>query len=78
MKKALRVTGRIFLWLVYLLLTGKERQKYQHAKYRGREVLSVENDLFGSTYTLGRRLRSNEEPERNFLTWKEYRKVHNF
>ena len=78
MKKTLRVTGKVFLWLVYLLLSGKERQKYQHAKYRSREVLSVENDLFGSTYTLGKRLRSNEKPQRNFLTWKEYRKIHNF
>ena len=78
MKKALRVIGKVFLWLVYLLLSGKERQKYQHAKYRRREVLRVENDLFGSTYTLGRRLKSYEEPQRNFLTWKEYRKIHNF
>ncbi len=78
MKKTLKVIWKVFLWVVYLLLSGKERQKYQHAKYRRREVLSVENDLFGSTYTLGRRLRSDEEPQRNFLTWKEYRKIHNF
>ena len=78
MKKTLIIIWKVFLWVVYLFLSVKERRIYQYAKHRRREVLSVEDDLFGSTYTLGRRLRSDEEPQRNFLTWKEYRKVHNF
>jgi hypothetical protein len=78
MKKTLRVVWKVFLWLFYLAITGKERQMYQHAKYKGREVLGVSNDAFGSTYAMGRRLSNNEKPKKNFLTWKEFRNLHNF
>ena len=77
-KKVFRVIGKVLLWVLYLMISGKERQKYQHAKHRGREVLDVENDLFGSTYAMGKRLKENEEPQRDFLTWKEFRKLHEF
>jgi|TARA_R110000782_G_C14648041_1_gene396393 hypothetical protein len=78
MKKVLRVVCKVFLWLLHLAVTGKERQMYQHAKYRNREVVGVSNDAFGSTYTMGRRLSNNEKPQKNFLTWKEFRGFHNF
>tara|TARA_R110000851_G_scaffold47424_1_gene115081 strand:- start:40981 stop:41226 length:246 start_codon:yes stop_codon:yes gene_type:complete len=77
MKKMLKVIGKVFIWIFYLMITGKERQKYQHAKHRKREVLDVKNDAFGSTYSMGRYL-GDKEPKRNYLTWKEYRKIHEF
>jgi hypothetical protein len=77
MKKTFRFIGKVLLWIVYLMLTGNERQMYQHAKLREREVLDVKNDAFGSTFTMGKRLH-DEEPKRNFMTWKEYRIKHNF
>ena len=77
MKKVLRFTGKLLLWILYLMLTGKERQMYQHAQLREREVLDVSNDAFGSTYAMGRKL-YGEEPKRNFMTWKEYRIKQNF
>ncbi len=66
------------LWVVYLMITGKERQMYSHSKYCGRVVLGVSNDAFGSTYKLGRVLRKGEVPTKNYLTWKEFRKLHEF
>jgi hypothetical protein len=56
----------------------KERRMYQHAKYRRREVLDVKSDAFGSTYYMGRYLKDGEEPERDYITWKEFRKIHKF
>ena len=78
MKNILRIIGNVFLWLIYLVISGKDRQKYQHAKFTRRHVIDVKNDAFGSTYTLGKPLKANEEPERAFMTWKEFRKAHNF
>ena len=77
MKKFFRVIGKTLLWVVYLMISGKERQTYQHAKFRDRECTGVDNDLFGSTYHMGKRLHG-ELPTRNFLTWKEFRKLHEF
>jgi|AntRauTorckE6833_2_1112554.scaffolds.fasta_scaffold33921_1 hypothetical protein len=51
---------------------------YQHAKYRRREVLDVKSDAFGSTYYMGRYLKDGKEPERDYITWKEFRKIHKF
>ncbi len=76
-KNFFRVILKILIWILYLMVTGKQRQMYQHAKLQDREVLDVKNDAFGSTYTTGKRL-WGEEPKRDFLTWKEYRKEHNF
>lgn len=77
MKKTFRFIGKFFIWILYLMVTGKQRQMYQHAKLQDREVLDVKNDAFGSTFTMGKRL-WGEEPKRDFMTWKEYRKEHNF
>jgi len=60
------------------MITGKQRQMYQHAQLREREVLDVKNDAFGSTFTMGKRLYDGQLPKRDFMTWKEYRKEHNF
>ncbi|QQV91446.1 hypothetical protein M1M25_gp016 [Tenacibaculum phage Gundel_1] len=76
-KRIFRFIGKLLLWIFYLIITGKERQMYQHAKYAKRAVKSVKNDLFGTTYIMGEYL-GNKEPERNFLTWKEFRKQHKF
>jgi len=76
--KIIRFILKTLLWVLYLSITGTERQKYWHAKSRGREVTNVRNDLFGSTYTLGKIIPKGQEPERNFLTWKEFRQLHNF
>ena len=76
--KYIRIIGKVCLWIFYLMISGKERQIYQHAKFRERECLGVDNDMFGSTYHMGKRLPSGELPERNFLTWKEFRKIHKF
>lgn len=62
---------------MYLVVTNKERQIYNHSKHLDREVLDVENTMYGSTYYVGKKL-YGKEPERNFLTWKEFRKEHNF
>lgn len=51
-KKFFRFIGKTLLWILYLMLTGKERQMYQHALLREREVLDVKNDAFGSTFTM--------------------------
>ena len=64
-------------WLLYLMVSGKDRQIYQHAKFKDRECLGVENDMFGSTYKMGKKL-YGKEPTRNFITWKEFRKTHKF
>lgn len=77
-KKFFRFIGKCLLWIVYLMLTGKERQMYQHAQLREREVLDVKNDAFGSTYMMGKKLYDGEKPKRNFMTWKEYRKAQEF
>lgn len=77
-KKIFRFIGKLLLWILYLMITGKQRQMYQHAKLREREVLDVKNDACGSTYTMGKRLFDGELPKRDFYTWKEYRKEHNF
>ena len=77
MKKVLRFTGKTLQWILYLMFSGKDRQMYQHAKFRDREVIGVSNDMFGSTYTMGRKL-YGKEPKRNFITWKESRKLHKF
>ena len=63
---------------LYFLITMKERRMYQHAKYRRREVLDVKSDAFGSTYYMGRYLKDGKEPERDYITWKEFRKIHKF
>lgn len=76
-KKYLRIIGKTLLWILYVMLTAKDRRMYLHAKYRDREVLNVEDDLFGSTFTMGRPL-FGREPERDFLTWKEFREYHKF
>ena len=78
MKKVIRIIGKVMLWVVYFIATDKERRMYMYSKSRGRVVLGVKDDAFGSTYTLGRYLDEGEEPYRNFLTWKEFRKAHNF
>lgn len=78
MFNVLRFTSKTFLWILYCMLTLKERQMYQHSIYRQREVLDVENDAFGSTYHMGKRLKENEQPIRDYLTWKEFRKQHKF
>jgi hypothetical protein len=78
MKKIFRIIGKTILWVFYIAITGKERQMYNYAKYKSREVLGVNNDAFGSTYVMGRRLSNNEKPKKNFLTWKEFRKLHKF
>lgn len=75
--KAIRFIGKTLLWILYLMITGKKRQMYQHAKFAGREVLGVDNDAFGSTYTMGRML-NGEEPERDYMNWKEFREEHSF
>ena len=77
-KKFFRFIGKLLLWVLYLMLTGKERQMYQHALLREREVLDVKNDAFGSTFTMGKRLYDGQKPKRNYMTWKEYRKTQEF
>lgn len=77
-KKFFRFIGKTLLWLLYLMVTGKERQMYQHAQLREREVVDVKNDAFGSTFTMGKRLYDGQKPKRNYMTWKEYRKEYNF
>lgn len=77
-KEILRITKKVFVWVLYLAITNKERQKYTHAKYSGRHVLDVQNDMLGTTFMMGEKLKTNELPERNFLTWKEFRKLHKF
>lgn len=77
-KNFFRFIGKCLLWVLYLMLTGKERQMYQHAQLREREVLDVKNDAFGSTFTMGKRLYDGQKPKRNYMTWKEYRKVQEF
>jgi len=72
------VIWRIFVWTLYLMITAKERQKHQHAKYSRREVIDINNGLFGSTYFMGAKLNPNESPKRDFMTWKEYRQLHKF
>ena len=78
MRKYFRITCKTFLWLLYLCVTGKQRQMYAHAKMSRRQVLKVKNDAFGSTYELGRHLKENEKPKRDYLNWKEFRKLHKF
>ena len=78
MKKKIRIIGKVFIWIIYLLITSKDRQKYTHSKYSGRQVLDVKNDMMGSTFSMGRVLNVNEEPDRTFLNWSEFRKIHNF
>ena len=77
-KNFFRFIGKCLLWVVYLMLTGKERQMYQHAQLREREVLDVKNDALGSTFTMGKRLYDGQKPKRNYMTWKEYRKAQEF
>lgn len=78
LKNFFRIAGKCLLWILYLMLTGKERQKYQHAKHARREVLDVKNDAFGSTYTLGRKLGLSKQPTRDYLRWSEFRIAHCF
>ena len=77
MKKIFRVIGKVLLWILYLAITGKERQAHAHAKLRDRECLGVENDMFGSTYAMGKHL-NGKEPYRSFMNWKEFRQQHKF
>ena len=78
MKKHFRFIGKLLLWILYLMFTGKQRQMYQHAQLREREVVDVKNDAWGSTFTMGKRLYDGQKPKRDFMTWKEFRKEHNF
>jgi hypothetical protein len=76
-KKSLRATFKTLYFFLYFMFTIKERNAYLYSVKNDVEVLNREDDAFGHTYTLGKRL-NGKEPTRYFLTWKEFRELHKF
>jgi len=76
MKKIFRFIGLTFFWIFYVLLTLKQRNLYLMAQNRGMECTDVcSSGLFSDTYTFNK----NKQPqERDYLTWKQFRKRYNF
>ena len=75
-RKAVRFIGKSLLWVIYLMLTAKQRDEYERSKEKGRDVTKSERGILSDTYTYGNH--NAHQPKRNFLTWKEYRERHNF
>lgn len=73
--KVLKFIGKTLLWILYFLITLKDRNLYLKAQVKGMECVDVSSGLLADTYEYNPR---NPPQERNYLTWKQYRKEHNF
>ncbi len=61
------------LWVLYLLITVNKRSEYFHAKRRGHKCIGSKDTsmlIYGSERTYY--FDPNQEPEREYVTWKEY------
>lgn len=62
------------LFILYVLITLNARNRYLAGESRGYQCTDVTGNGFTDTYTYDR----NQEPTREYLTWKEFRQRLNF
>jgi len=66
---------KILLWMVYIMFTQKDRQKYYAAQKKGMACVNTTTRLSSITFEFDP---SKKPQERDYLNWKEFRKVHRF
>lgn len=79
LKKVLMLIPYFLLWILYFLLTSKERERYMMAKSRGYDCIASKDDSYiipgsATIYTYDR----NKKPTRRFLTWREFWKARGY
>jgi hypothetical protein len=58
-------------YALYFILTLEDRNRYMTGKVRGYHCTKIENGTFSSRMTYEKR-----PPEREYLTWKEFKESH--
>jgi hypothetical protein len=72
MKKKLLIVPYFLLWILYFLFTIEQRNEYLISLNKGKKCVGSKDTsmfLYGSERTY---YFSNEKPNRDYLTWKEF------
>lgn len=60
----------VFIYILYWMLTQKERTAYKIGMLKGMRVVSMKSDVFGTSVVYD----PNSKPVKNYLDWKEFKK----
>jgi hypothetical protein len=73
MKNLFILIGKFFLYLLYVGITWNERNRYTLGSIRGHNITEYKPTLTGADI----RYQPDVKPVREYLTWKQYWKLHN-
>jgi hypothetical protein len=65
----LKVIKNFLLYILYWLLTQKERTAYKIGMLKGMRVVSLKHDCFGSDVVYD----PSSKPVKNYLDWKQFK-----
>lgn len=68
MRKKMRYVGHFFMWVIYFMVTTKERRVYLHSLERGGRAVKVTENCFGTFVKVD----MTQKPKPDYVTWREY------
>lgn len=70
--KPIRFIWYVFVWILYFMMSIKDRLNYHDSIIKNKEVIPLNNNPLDGQYMYGKNF-NGSKPERNFSTWKEFR-----